>query len=139
MSAEGSGRGRRAAGDGAQQNELGAANPNGLYKLNRSWHITGRERVLLPRRCVFMMPPPPPLMQYIRQAGFDHAVQLRDFCFDAALLSAFVERWRPDPHLPPPVGRVHHHPPRCGISLRSAHERCAGGGMSARLRQTLSY
>ncbi|MED6112169.1 hypothetical protein PIB30_059275 [Stylosanthes scabra] len=79
MSAEGSDRGRRAAGEGP-------------HKMRQ------RERVLLPRRCALLMPPPPALLQYIRQAGFEHAVQLRDFCFDAALLSAFVERWRPETH-----------------------------------------
>ncbi|MED6161051.1 hypothetical protein PIB30_057140 [Stylosanthes scabra] len=50
------------------------------------------ERVLLPRRCAFMMSPPAALLQYIKQAGFEHAVQLMDFCFDAALISVFVER-----------------------------------------------
>ncbi|MED6216958.1 hypothetical protein PIB30_012964 [Stylosanthes scabra] len=59
-------RGRRPTGDGAHPNpnEPGAADPNGLHRLNNSWHIAGvlhtqRERVLLPRRCEFIMPPPP--------------------------------------------------------------------------------
>ncbi|MED6214038.1 hypothetical protein PIB30_099128 [Stylosanthes scabra] len=59
------------------------------------------------------MPPPLALRHYIRQAGFEHAVQLRDFCFDTALLS---------------VGRMHYHPTGCGVSLGSAHKRGAGGG-----------
>ncbi|MED6131952.1 hypothetical protein PIB30_014854 [Stylosanthes scabra] len=72
-SGRGRGRGRETSGNGAHPNEPGATDPNGLQRLiNNSWHIAGvlhaeRERVLLPRRCAFMMPPPPQLMQYIRQ------------------------------------------------------------------------
>ncbi|MED6198729.1 hypothetical protein PIB30_069315 [Stylosanthes scabra] len=95
MAAEGSNREGRAAGEAAQQNASGAGEQEGLQRLNRSWHIasvlhTERLRVLLPRRCAFLMPLPPALLHYIRQAGFEYAVQLRDFCFDAALLSTFV-------------------------------------------------
>ncbi|MED6107067.1 hypothetical protein PIB30_010513 [Stylosanthes scabra] len=61
-----------------------------LHRLNRKWHIAGalRERILLPRRCQFLMPVPERLMTYLDEAGFGHACQLRDFVFDAPLLSA---------------------------------------------------
>ncbi|MED6129930.1 hypothetical protein PIB30_112851, partial [Stylosanthes scabra] len=51
-----------------------------------------RERVLLHRRCSFLMPAPDALLPFLEEAGFGHAIQLRDFVFDAPLLSAFVER-----------------------------------------------
>ncbi|MED6125490.1 hypothetical protein PIB30_068990 [Stylosanthes scabra] len=71
-----------------------------LSRLNREYHIAGavREEVLLPRRCSFLMPVPEQLMPFMEEAGFGHAIQLRDFAFDAPLLSAFVERWRPETH-----------------------------------------
>ncbi|MED6127090.1 hypothetical protein PIB30_084834 [Stylosanthes scabra] len=50
------------------------------------------ERVLLPRRCSFLMSVPDRLMPFMVEAGFGHAIQLRDFIFDAPLISAFVER-----------------------------------------------
>ncbi|MED6220388.1 hypothetical protein PIB30_044328 [Stylosanthes scabra] len=71
-----------------------------LHRLNRDWHIAGalRERVLLPRCCSFLMPVPDRLMLFMIEAGFGHAIQLRDFVFDAPLILAFVERWRPEDH-----------------------------------------
>ncbi|MED6199068.1 hypothetical protein PIB30_072461 [Stylosanthes scabra] len=71
-----------------------------LHRLNRVWHIAGalRERILLPRRCSFLMPVLDRLMPYMMEAGFGHAIQLRDFVFDAPLIFAFVERWRPESH-----------------------------------------
>ncbi|MED6194593.1 hypothetical protein PIB30_029971 [Stylosanthes scabra] len=36
--------------------------------------------------------------QAAQKADFGHAIQLRDFAFDALLLSAFVERWRLETH-----------------------------------------
>ncbi|MED6209321.1 hypothetical protein PIB30_053546 [Stylosanthes scabra] len=51
-----------------------------LHRLNRDWHIAGalRERVLLPRRCSFLMPVPDKLMPFMIEAGFGHAILLRD-------------------------------------------------------------
>ncbi|MED6157822.1 hypothetical protein PIB30_027080 [Stylosanthes scabra] len=57
-----------------------------------------REKVLLPRYCSFLMPVPERLMPFMEEARFGHAIPLRDFAFDAPLLSAFVERWRPKTH-----------------------------------------
>ncbi|MED6206256.1 hypothetical protein PIB30_024983 [Stylosanthes scabra] len=71
-----------------------------LSRLNREYHVAGalREKVLLPRRCSFLMPVPEQLMSFMEEAGFGQAIQLRDFTFDAPLVSAFVERWRPETH-----------------------------------------
>ncbi|MED6146703.1 hypothetical protein PIB30_036939 [Stylosanthes scabra] len=71
-----------------------------LNKLNDEWHIAGalRERVLLPSRCGFLMLVSDRLMPFMTNAVFGYAIQLRDFAFDTALLSAFVERWRPETH-----------------------------------------
>ncbi|MED6134175.1 hypothetical protein PIB30_034792 [Stylosanthes scabra] len=97
-------RGRRS---GARQGDQPVAapqanpqDPEGLYMLNDEWHIVGalRERVLLPRRCAFLMPAPDVLLPFLEEVGFGHAIQLRDFVFDAPLLSAFVERWRLETH-----------------------------------------
>ncbi|MED6181509.1 hypothetical protein PIB30_019936 [Stylosanthes scabra] len=49
-------------------------------------------------RCAFLMPFSDRLMWFMIESGFGHAIQLRDFVFDAALLSAFVERWWPKSH-----------------------------------------
>ncbi|MED6200532.1 hypothetical protein PIB30_086065 [Stylosanthes scabra] len=64
-----------------------------LDRLIRVWHIAGalRERILLPRHWSFLMPVPNRLMPFMIKAGFGHAIQLRDFVFDAPLISAFVE------------------------------------------------
>ncbi|MED6163015.1 hypothetical protein PIB30_075960 [Stylosanthes scabra] len=80
--------------------EANPQDPEGLYRLNDEWHIAGalRERVLLLRKCSFLMPAPDVLLPFLEEAGFGHAIQLRDFVFDAPLLSAFVERWRPETH-----------------------------------------
>ncbi|MED6132500.1 hypothetical protein PIB30_019642 [Stylosanthes scabra] len=68
-----------------------------LHRLNCDWHIAGdlREMVLQPKRCSFLIPVPEQLMSFMVEAGFGHAIQLRDFAFNAPLQSAFVERWRP--------------------------------------------
>ncbi|KAL4316330.1 hypothetical protein AHAS_Ahas15G0274300 [Arachis hypogaea] len=42
------------------------------------------------------LPPPPILLSYIREAGFGHAVELKDFLFDRCLIYAIVEQWRPE-------------------------------------------
>ncbi|MED6141825.1 hypothetical protein PIB30_107351 [Stylosanthes scabra] len=44
------------------------------------------ERILLPRRCFFLMPVPDRLMPFMVEAGFGYAIQLRDFIFDAPLI-----------------------------------------------------
>ncbi|MED6217273.1 hypothetical protein PIB30_016086 [Stylosanthes scabra] len=87
------------AGQGAPAGEVPQAVEN-LSRLNRDYHVAGAlsEKVLLPRRCSFLMPVPQQLMTFMIEAGFGHVIQLRDFTFDAPLLSAFVERWRPETH-----------------------------------------
>ncbi|MED6208920.1 hypothetical protein PIB30_049692 [Stylosanthes scabra] len=49
-------------------------------------------------RCSFLMPVPDRLISFVVKARFGHAIQLWDFIFDALLISAFVERWRPESH-----------------------------------------
>ncbi|QHO48083.1 uncharacterized protein DS421_1g02590 [Arachis hypogaea] len=77
-----------------------------INRLNNTWHVVGvldseklqRSRLLLPRRVTLGLLSPPILLSYIREDGFRHAVDLRDFMFDNSLISAFVERWRPETH-----------------------------------------
>ncbi|MED6195637.1 hypothetical protein PIB30_039790 [Stylosanthes scabra] len=69
------GRGR----SGDQSAAVPEANPQdleGLYRLNDEWHIADalRERVLLPRRCSFLMPAPDVLLPFLEEAGFGHAI-----------------------------------------------------------------
>ncbi|MED6109151.1 hypothetical protein PIB30_030936 [Stylosanthes scabra] len=100
------GRSRRAARAPESAEEAGQGAPAGeapqavesLSRLNRAYLIAGalREKVLLPKRCSFLMPILEQLMPFMVEAGFRHVIQLRDFAFDAPLLSAFVERWRPE-------------------------------------------
>ncbi|MED6160012.1 hypothetical protein PIB30_047504 [Stylosanthes scabra] len=95
------GRSRRQSREDDRDEQLGGAGPDalaapvpqegeGLHRLNREWHIAGalRERILLPRRCQFLMPVLERQMTYLDEAGFGHECQLRDFVFDAPLLSA---------------------------------------------------
>ncbi|MED6187822.1 hypothetical protein PIB30_116749 [Stylosanthes scabra] len=44
------------------------------------------------------MAPPEVLLPFLREAGFGDAMQLKDFVFDNTLISAFIERWRPETH-----------------------------------------
>ncbi|MED6159941.1 hypothetical protein PIB30_046901 [Stylosanthes scabra] len=43
--------------------------------------------------------PPQSIVQYVRDAGFGGLLDMRDFDTDSGLLSAFVERWRPETHV----------------------------------------
>ncbi|KAL4300010.1 hypothetical protein AHAS_Ahas17G0158100 [Arachis hypogaea] len=38
------------------------------------------------------------LLSYFREAGFEHAIRLRDFCFSNTPISIFVERWHSNTH-----------------------------------------
>src|SRR5215469_6059096 len=42
--------------------------------------------------------PPPEIISILERTGFIHAVQIRKFRVDGALISALVERWRPQTH-----------------------------------------
>ncbi|MED6213781.1 hypothetical protein PIB30_096702 [Stylosanthes scabra] len=67
------------------------------------WHIATAldiesPRILHSQRNSHVMATPEMLMTYFRDTGFGQAVMLTDFHFDLTLLSAFVERWRPETH-----------------------------------------
>ncbi|QHN85980.1 uncharacterized protein DS421_16g541990 [Arachis hypogaea] len=54
--------------------------------------------LLLSRRVSHTLPPPDAIVPYLVEAGFGDTVPLRDFTFDNSLISALVERWRPETH-----------------------------------------
>ncbi|KAL4320540.1 hypothetical protein AHAS_Ahas14G0020700 [Arachis hypogaea] len=75
-----------------------------INRLNEKWHIAGaldfeRYRLLLPRRSSHTMSPPEVPLLFLKEAHFGDAIQLKDFIFDNTLISAFVERWRPETHI----------------------------------------
>ncbi|MED6227254.1 hypothetical protein PIB30_111724, partial [Stylosanthes scabra] len=49
-----------------------------------------RERVLLPRRCSFLMPAPDTLLPFLEEAGFGHAIQLRDIAGCVPLILSWI-------------------------------------------------
>ncbi|MED6199094.1 hypothetical protein PIB30_072647 [Stylosanthes scabra] len=55
-------------------------------------------RMLTPRDVVPNVPPPDILIPYIKEAGFGGPLEMRLFDYDMPLLSAVVERWRPETH-----------------------------------------
>ncbi|KAL4358140.1 hypothetical protein AHAS_Ahas09G0256900 [Arachis hypogaea] len=74
-----------------------------INRLNANWHVAGvldfeRPRILLPRRVTLGLPPLVILLSYIREVGFGHVVELKDFIFDNSLISVFVEQWRLETH-----------------------------------------
>ncbi|RYQ89604.1 hypothetical protein Ahy_B09g096160 isoform B [Arachis hypogaea] len=80
-----------------------AENDGDINRLNETSHYAGtadfeRPRVLLSRRVSHTLPPPDVIVPYLDEAGFGDTVPLRDFTFDNSLISALVERWRPETH-----------------------------------------
>ncbi|QHO36412.1 uncharacterized protein DS421_9g283630 [Arachis hypogaea] len=80
-----------------------AGNDGDINRLNETSHYVGttdfeRPRLLLPRRVRHTFPPPDAIIPYLAEAGFSDTVPLRDFTFDNSLISAHVERWRPETH-----------------------------------------
>ncbi|MED6171670.1 hypothetical protein PIB30_042916 [Stylosanthes scabra] len=55
-------------------------------------------RMLGLRRGSVVVPLPPVILQYVRHAGFEGLLAMKDFDIDSGLWSAFVERWRPKTH-----------------------------------------
>ncbi|RYR76256.1 hypothetical protein Ahy_A01g000866 [Arachis hypogaea] len=55
--------------------------------------------LLLPRRVSHTLPPPDANVPYLPEARFGNTVLLRDFTFDNFLISALMERWRPETHM----------------------------------------
>ncbi|MED6122359.1 hypothetical protein PIB30_039031 [Stylosanthes scabra] len=92
-----------------------------INRMDASHHIAGEEgfqtpRCLTSRGVVPNMPPPECLVEYIHEAGFGGPLELRKFEYDMSVLSALVERWRPETQFPYPIRRVHNHAAGCGIS-----------------------
>ncbi|QHN84453.1 uncharacterized protein DS421_16g528750 [Arachis hypogaea] len=80
-----------------------AGHDGDINKLNETSHYAGaadfeRSRLLLPRRVSHTLPPLDAIVPYLAEAGFGDMVSLRDFTFDNFLISALVERWRPETH-----------------------------------------
>ncbi|RYR23571.1 hypothetical protein Ahy_B03g068774 [Arachis hypogaea] len=79
-----------------------------INRLNDTWHVARALDFKLSvlkiaattvtfAPCVTLgLPPPPIMLPYIREAGFEHAVRLRNFIFDGCLIFAFVKWWRPE-------------------------------------------
>ncbi|MED6201294.1 hypothetical protein PIB30_093480 [Stylosanthes scabra] len=78
---------------------------------------------LTARGVVLTMPPPDCLVPYIREAGFGGPLQMRPFDYDMTLVSALVERWRPETQFPFAMGGVHDHVAGRGLSSRTSHGR----------------
>ncbi|QHO28689.1 uncharacterized protein DS421_7g218880 [Arachis hypogaea] len=80
-----------------------AGHDGNINILNETSHYAGaadfeRPRLLLPRRVSHTLPPPNAIVPYLAEAEFGDTVPLRDFTFDNFLISALVERWRPETH-----------------------------------------
>ncbi|RYR00345.1 hypothetical protein Ahy_B07g088477 [Arachis hypogaea] len=79
-----------------------AGNDGNINRLNEtSYYVerpTSRPRLLLPRRVSHTLPPSDAIVPYLAEAGFGDTVPLKDFTFDNSLISALVERWRPQTH-----------------------------------------
>ncbi|QHO09082.1 uncharacterized protein DS421_14g478220 [Arachis hypogaea] len=74
-----------------------------INRLNETTHYAEaadfeRPRLLLPQRMSHTLPPPDAIVPYFVEAGFGDTVPLKDFTFDNSLISALVERWRPETH-----------------------------------------
>ncbi|XP_057747684.1 protein MAIN-LIKE 1-like [Arachis stenosperma] len=81
-----------------------AGNDGDINWLNEMSHYAGasdfdRPRLLLPRRVSHTLPPLGAIVPYLAKARFSDTVLLRDFTLDNSLISALVERWRPETHM----------------------------------------
>ncbi|MED6139177.1 hypothetical protein PIB30_081465 [Stylosanthes scabra] len=85
--------------------------------------------------------PPPTILPYVREAGFEGPLMLRDFDIDGPPLSSFVERWRPEAtYFSSAIWKGHHHVTGCRLSPCSPHRWRSCWGLherfSAVVRQT---
>ncbi|QHO35120.1 uncharacterized protein DS421_9g272840 [Arachis hypogaea] len=80
-----------------------AGNDRDINRLNETLHYAeavdfARPHLLLPRQVSHTLLPSDAIVLYLRETGFGDTVPLRDFTFDNALITVFVERWRPETH-----------------------------------------
>ncbi|MED6208867.1 hypothetical protein PIB30_049146 [Stylosanthes scabra] len=100
----GRGRGRgRARHPAAVGDRQPAARDGDINRLTKTTHVVGAvdfqvSRMLELRRGSVVVSPPPSIVSYVEEAGFGGLLRMRDFDIDSGLLSAFVERWRPETH-----------------------------------------
>ncbi|KAE9621494.1 hypothetical protein Lal_00033000 [Lupinus albus] len=85
----------------------GPKDPSLLTQQNNhiSSHIwSGKDHMLLPKQSYVRGPKPPePILAMLKVAGFGYVVEIENFDIDVSLISALVERWRPETctfHLP---------------------------------------
>ncbi|XP_020985809.1 serine/threonine-protein phosphatase 7 long form homolog [Arachis duranensis] len=84
-------------------------NDGDINRLNETTHYAGaadfvisfvmRPGLLLPRRVSHILPLLDVIVPYLDEVEFGDTVPLRDFTFDNSLISALVERWRPEMHM----------------------------------------
>ncbi|QHO07082.1 uncharacterized protein DS421_14g460440 [Arachis hypogaea] len=80
--------------------------------------------MMQPSRCIYNiqrqqnMPMHERIIPYLERASFYHLAMLNShwFWLVEPMISAFIERWRPETHFSLTVRRVHHHVARCGLS-----------------------
>ncbi|QHO32682.1 uncharacterized protein DS421_8g251880 [Arachis hypogaea] len=93
------------SGEGGDENNgvEKAGNDSDINKLNETLHYDGaanfeRPRLLLSRQVSHTLPPLDTIVPYLVEAEFGNTVPLRDFTFDNFLISALMERCRPETH-----------------------------------------
>ncbi|QHN82684.1 uncharacterized protein DS421_20g697920 [Arachis hypogaea] len=79
-----------------------AGNDGDINKLNETSHYARAAdfevSCVLFGESYYTLPPPNAIVPYLAEVGFGDTVPLRDFTFDNSLISALVERWRPETH-----------------------------------------
>ncbi|MED6172183.1 hypothetical protein PIB30_047722 [Stylosanthes scabra] len=74
-----------------------------INRLNGTHHVAGTLGFETPRKLTLRgvvpnLSPPDVLIPYIREVDFGGPLEMRSFDYDMSLLSAVVEKWRPETH-----------------------------------------